>query len=199
MLITGAQLAGEGLMFGRLVSLGLVIFLAGCPAVRSDNGSDLKFLLVLNSIETSRAALAYSKMNALRDGDSNKCIATSVASDVLAAASDSIRNNLKEIPPLKVDVGTCLSFADDAEPTEERDAALLILIGSETKSSLDTAQFYFESARKNTEDSEVCKNSARALAVIKYLRPLPVIIVNDLQNTDGKLEIPGQPIAEPDC
>jgi hypothetical protein len=183
-----------------LISLVLFIVLSGCSAISPNSGSDLNFLLVLNSIETSRAALAYSKMNAIREGDSNKCLATSVSSDVLAAASHAIRNDLKEIPPLKVDVSGCLALPDAGGiNSDERDAALIILVDSSTKSALDTAQYYFEKSSKNTEDPEVCKNSARALAVIKYLRPLPVVILNDLQNTDGKLEIPGQPISKASC
>ena len=183
-----------------LISLVLAIFLSGCPAIIPNSGGDLNFLLVLNSIETSRASLAYSKMNAVREGDSNKCLATSVASDVLAAASHAIRNDLKEIPPLKIDVSGCLALPDAGSTTvDERDAALIILVDSATKSALDTAQYYFEKARKSTEDPEVCKNSARALAVIEYLRPLPLVILNDLQNTDGKLEIPGQPISKGSC
>lgn len=199
-LIIGALQRARGLIMRSLISLIFALLLTGCPAINGTGGSDLNFLLVLNSIETSRATLAYVKMDAIREGDSNKCIATSVASSVLEAASYSIRNDLKEIPSLKVDVSPCLMLPDAGlQSPDERDAALTVLVDSSTKSALDTAEFYFERAKSNTESPTVCENSARALAVIKYLRPLPVIIINDLQGTDGKLEIPGQPIVKSGC
>lgn len=186
----------------KKVVVGLVVtsLAFGCSAVAPQQRNVASLLIVMNAIETSKLALAYAKLNAVENGKTNTCIASGIAISAMNSASSTIINGLSVIPAVTVDVSDCIgSAALNPKTSTARDEALAALVGTFTRSVLGTAEYYFISTQVSAQDPATCKDAAIALGIIRYLEPIPAMVVTKLRNFDGKISIPSVVIPEPAC
>lgn len=177
-----------------IVACGLI---SGCLAQRlpTQDQRMVRFAVVQNTFEISRAGLAFIKSEAARNKQTDRCVAATLAESILAASVEGFRNDFDRIPAIAVDISPCIETWGGLGEAERIGDLVTVM----TQSSLNMAEIYYVQVHGYTDEPDVCREAAKALTTIRYMKGAIPVVVEELRAGNGAIGIPGQQLAVEEC